>query len=197
MRKKIVFSIYCSLSFLLTANFSTLYAYNDEITHPEITKKAEESSKLDYYLSENLGRTFLKGSDTAIKGKPILEWLTESSKLEDESLCRASNHFHDPLKTNWSDAGLSDPDLRSQLIPEWCKKVKGYSNDSNLVWATRFTSPTLGGSAIYSKNQWDWYFARSYYSYALTASDKASREAYFAKAFQPLGQIMHIMQDIV
>lgn len=53
MLKKVSLLIF---SFLLVIYFGkNTFAYNDEITHPDITEKAVENSQLDQYLIQNLG----------------------------------------------------------------------------------------------------------------------------------------------
>ncbi|MCI5142717.1 MAG: hypothetical protein D3909_13540 [Candidatus Electrothrix sp. ATG1] len=39
---------------------------------------------------------------------PIAEWLELGSKKEDDPMCRAANHFHDPWKP-WDKSELTDP----------------------------------------------------------------------------------------
>ena len=81
-------------------------AFDNKITHPDITDKAVSSSRLDQYLKSNLGfsvglGTYFPSTDNE---KTILYWLTKGSTEEDIPNCRADNHFHDPIKN----MGLSD-----------------------------------------------------------------------------------------
>ncbi|NWF93875.1 MAG: hypothetical protein HXY46_13245 [Syntrophaceae bacterium] len=81
------------LSFLYLANIG--FGYDDERTHRKLTERAVDLSSLSSYLKNNLG--FREGSSLIINGRTISWWLSEGAYLEDHPICRASNHFHNPL----------------------------------------------------------------------------------------------------
>jgi hypothetical protein len=113
----------------LSLTFSTVWAFDDQDTHPRITEKSVSNSNLDKYLNKNLG--FTSGSLSIVNGKPIIKVLREGSTDEDSPICRASNHFHNPLKS-WEQSGVSD---QPSLISGWCS-LTGYSTKySNATWA--------------------------------------------------------------
>jgi hypothetical protein len=59
---------------------SSANAYDDEITHPELTIKAIASSTTEIYLKNYLGDKFANGVEkTLINGKSVRDWLTQGS----------------------------------------------------------------------------------------------------------------------
>lgn len=117
MKSKIMIGLLVYLTFII----SNVYAHDDLIIHPEITKIAVESSTLDDYLKKNLN--LINGVETKLPsdgGKFIMNWLTDGSTAEDHPMCRASNHFHDPLKS-WDVSARSD---NSWLI--WLIEIRGH-----------------------------------------------------------------------
>lgn len=96
----------CFLLIIITSLISgNVSAFDKKETHPKLTDEAIKSSKLKVFLTDNLN--FPQGTDTIVDGLPIMEWLKKGSTLEDEPGCRASNHFHDPLRP-WTDSYMSD-----------------------------------------------------------------------------------------
>jgi len=114
-------------------------AFDNVVTHRNLTERATEYSNLAItaYLKDNLG--FMNGADTLVGGRSITKWLQEGSFQEDEPACRASNHFHNPLR-NWTESGMRDEpwfvSLRCILSDYPSSKIK-----SNVVWATGYTAP--------------------------------------------------------
>jgi hypothetical protein len=104
-------------------------------------------------------------------------------------MCRASNHFHNPLKS-WDQSYMSDAPW---FINAYCSSWQPIY--SNITWATGYLSPD--GSTVTRPRQWmGWGDARDYYYWALTATSGTDRETYFAKTFQALGQVSHLLQDM-
>ncbi len=167
--------------------------FDDQGTHPDITHLAVGVSKLDATLKEQLGMA--EGIKVMLKpslGVPqdVREWLKAGSKDEDTPLCRASNHFHNPLKP-FSEAAMSDFDIANV----WCWATSEYRRPlSNVTWGTRYTSPVEKGPV--TNNTMDWDAARTAYLGALTKPIPADREAALARTFQGLGQVLHLMQDL-
>ncbi len=123
------------------------YAYDDRITHPEITKNAVKSSKVGNYLKQNLGNQFSSGTETIVNGIAVLDWLTKGSTDEDTPNCRASNHFHNPLLP-WDQSYMSDDVTPvASKIRDFCN-VTGWPyllRKSNVTWATGYLSPAPEG----------------------------------------------------
>ena len=178
------------------------YAWNDDITHPHLSRRSVEESRLDAYLKDNLNLP--NGITSKFGENTVLKWLQESSELEDNPACRAGNHFHDPLKP-WNQAGLTDTLWPVDL---WCYFGQYPQNEvtSNVTWATGFLSalPQNKDTQVTAFNEWDWDSAREYYHIYLTgkdfsgldvASDKRTRDEYMTKSFRALGQVLHLLQD--
>ncbi|HWR59644.1 MAG TPA: hypothetical protein VN328_12225 [Thermodesulfovibrionales bacterium] len=179
---------------LMAAAISSSYAFDNKVTHRDITKTAVLSSQasLDQILIDRLG--FKNGIGTVInytgidstKGTPfipyslkIIDLLREGSYDEDVPNCRASNHFHNPLKP-WNQSGMSDA---PNWLHIWCSAwVPWYSN---IVWATGETP-----------NTWDWRHTRNAYFLALTSLSEQDRNNYYAATFWGLGHELHLLQDV-
>lgn len=190
------------ISILITLISNHVYSYDDVITHPALTDISVSKSILQSYLSKNLGTEFSNNYTSIIDGEQVIEILKGGSKLEDTPNCRAASHFLNPLK-DWDIAGVSDTNetiLGAFVINPACFVTAPFSNKfsinkySDVTWATGYTSPTVQGEA--TGNDMDWNAARNYYRLALTETDKNRREGNFAKTFQTLGQVMHLLQDM-
>jgi len=173
------------LLIILTLIFSSTtksIAYDTDNVHPLINDNALLQSNVNNYFKTQLG--FVNGIKEVFKNKRITEWIKEGAKLEDETVCRSRNHFHDPLKP-WDSAGLNNI-----AVNTFCFSIgEDFSVDSSIIWAQK--SP---GSSV-TKNYWSWPKARSYYYKALTSSTKDEREQNFAFTFRALGQVMHLLSD--
>jgi hypothetical protein len=178
-------------------------SYDDAITHPAITEAAVKISSLGTakYLSTNLGDVFSKDFDSSIDGLPVIKYFVVGSSEEDSPNCRASSHFLNPLQ-EWKEAGVSDTNetLFGFGVNTACFVTAPFSSRfsihkySDVTWATGYTSPISGLSN--TDNDMDWNAARIYYRLALTEPDNNTREENFAKMFQTLGQVMHLLQDM-
>jgi len=192
--------IIATLSFL----HNTALGYDDKNSHPEITRKSisSKNTNLNKYLANNLGfkdgieTQFPSGSNSTIR---IL--LQQGSSDEDSPPCRASNHFHDPLK-EWGQSGMSDEPLWLDAKCLFWKPIY-----SNITWATGYLSTPPGGpkqkfssNPDYASINWD--MARDHYYKALTSKANlqppfpAGRDFHFAKTFHSLGQVLHLLQDM-
>lgn len=186
-------SIFLNIVFAFCLSYS-IFAFDDVDTHPRITNKAIESTNLDNYLIQNLGlKDGLKTKLPSDGKDSIVDWLKKGSTDEDSPLCRASNHFHNPLKS-WGQSGVSD---QPSLISGWCS-LTGYSTKySNVTWATGYLAPAPNGSKItISGQEMGWDNAREYYHLALTSQSSTDRETNFAMTFQSLGQVIHLIEDM-
>jgi hypothetical protein len=181
------------------------FCFDDEKTHPEITDNAINASNLQTYLVNYLG--FPSGYKSNIYGpsrrnlfqyQTIMKWLQTGSTDEDAlSMCRASNHFHNPIHSgDWTQSQMSD----SEDVDLVCGTANRYSN---VTWATGFIFPAPGGNKITPNGQSNgWDNARQYYYNALTTTDTysnssgTSKENLFALTFRSLGMVMHLLQDM-
>jgi len=193
MKKLWLFTIF--LAGMIYVNAS---AYDNEDTHPRITEKAVESSDIGEYLIEMLKCP--DGTDTALQGITIRKWLMEGSKFEDIPNCRASNHFHNPLR-EWTESGMRD---QPWFINLWCSGGEYPPNNikSAVHWATGFTAPSV---KVDTGNEWDWDHAKEFYYIYLTGKDfqgieiantEDQKKEYFAKSLRALGQTLHMLQDM-
>ena len=84
------------LLFLLLFCSSALLAFDDKITHPELTGRTVKTN--EKYFEEFLIKELLfeEGFDQPVGGKTIIEILQEGSESEDDDK-RAFNHFHRPI----------------------------------------------------------------------------------------------------
>ena len=98
------------------------HAFDDLDTHPRITRPAVRASKLDATLKNELditdGINAMLRTPSSVRPQPALEWQRIGSRLEDDPGCRASNHFHDPLRP-FTSSGVSD-------LPSWIRARGAY-----------------------------------------------------------------------
>ena len=159
----------------------------ERATHVLVNQEAVDSwtyvengitrNRLDQVLRDVLG--YRDGTETALSGRPVQEWIDLGGELEDESSAltgsgRFYRHFHDPLQP-WNSAGLTF------LGP----------NESSVRWMQHRDQEGAGAAG----GNWSWRDARRMYYQALTEPDPARREALLAATFRALGQIMHLVVD--
>jgi hypothetical protein len=177
-------SVLILLMFIHFFSDNILYAWDDDITHPDLSDIAARKSVLGVqdYL-KNIG--FSKGLDEKVNGKELFKWVRDGAKLEDKSdwgfpvlgTTRSVNHFHNPLKP-WPQAGLDD----------WF--VLHYTGESSLLWAQDGAR-----QQTYIEGDWSWQKVRNYYYLALTSTSDVERQPNFAKTFRGLGHQIHLIQD--
>jgi len=206
MKKIFVWAVCASLLICVRS-----FAWDDYYTHPHITEEALKASAFDDYL-----KTVLHVSDgidyklhsIIKKDYNIVQWFQYGSTQEDRPVCRASNHFHNPLKS-WDQSGLTDGIGFSDWI---CRDFdQEYTPDrikSNISWATGFKDPVQPDNDARSRNRWDWQSARDYFYIYLTGNaqytdydqgviylgEPANNQA-LADCFRSLGQVLHLLQD--
>ena len=144
--------------------------------------------------------------NTPIDGKLLIEWIQYGAEMEDDPMCRAANHFHNPY-LDWTESGLSDT---LPLVNWWCWATSPYPPDeikSNVSWATGYSDRGYIDpySDISDVNAWDWDSARNYFytyltgldwpSEQLAAPDESTRNLYLVDTLRALGQVMHLVQD--
>ena len=90
------------LAFVMTlVNANAGWSFDNVDTHPRISEAALRVSSVDARLKNEL--ELENGINTPLRaasGQVLtgLQWLSRGSRLEDVPLCRASNHFHNPLR---------------------------------------------------------------------------------------------------
>jgi len=152
------------------------------LTHEEISSRAVDVSSVDRVTREALGLT--KGVDDTLledggEQFSIRNWIRQGANREDDfgflALCsRFLNHFHQPLRSPWSQAGLNDL----------------FSGQSSGIWAQSPNQSTLSGTG-----SWSWQETRDRFYRGLTSPNKADREGYLAQTFRGLGHQIHLIQD--
>jgi hypothetical protein len=140
---------------------------------------------LDKYLKNNLGIN--DGVKAKYNFKMIKEWIGNGGVYEDKPpecnipYARSVNHFHNPIN-NSGFSGWWNTGIKSGMSAiDWINKP--HNTQSCMLYC--------GYCGYYS-----WDDVRSYFYYALTAADKATRENYFAETFRGLGQLMHLVKDM-
>ena len=87
-------------------------AWDDKNTHPALTLEAvDRATNFKDALKSQLGLEGEPIREKLYNGKntySITKWLTLGSEKEDDPLCRAANHFHNPWKP-WEESMLTDP----------------------------------------------------------------------------------------
>lgn len=187
-----------AISALTIINFnSSAYCFDDAETHPKMTEKAAKRPVFIDYLQNELG--FPEGLNKKISPywfpeyKTIQQWLQQGSTDEDSPTCRASNHFHDPLKT-WDSSYVTDSPV---LIQKWCRDIPPvWPQYSNITWATGYKSSDEKLLTPMDRQDMSWDNARSYFFSALTATVPVDRDDYFVKTFRSVGQVLHLLEDM-
>lgn len=187
MRKTIA-----GLIFLLTISRSiTLNAY-DAATHGAIAQQTAQPSvaSLDQILKNNLGLS--RGIKETFPGlsrpgpRTVDQLIGDGAEFEDIPDARVLNHFHNPLASQWEEAGLRAflGTVRGQSSVLWQQNTN--QNLSLVFMPAPF--PSLGGN-------WSWQDARKRYLDALTGETKERRDQAFADTFLGLGHLIHLVQD--
>jgi hypothetical protein len=185
---------------------SSVLAWDDGITHEDLSENATKDSILDESkgnylwtigLNDGLYTRLIWYGNRTIREGYIIDWVREGAMLEDSSgplnrgyvngKGRSFNHFHNPLK-DWNQAGLDD---RMWLLH--------FTGKSSLLWAQDGAYEQK-----FYEGDWSWSKTREYFYTALTgrdssgnlaAPDEARRKEYFARTFMGLGHQMHLLQD--
>jgi hypothetical protein len=204
------------LAILIILSWSSQGLSHEEKIHQAINEFIAQNVingfSLNNYLIDNLGlnvgvQELLLGveADGVSSKKEIFKWLGYGGIQEDRPgsisdyilgrPTRSVNHFHNPLKEPWDDAGLDDNITIPSLSPPYFINLH-YTGQSSILWAqNRNQDP--GGT-------WSWHDARKYYYTALTGRDidgrvlaprKEDREKLFARTFRAVGQLMHLVHD--
>jgi hypothetical protein len=189
-------------------------------THKAITKEVVNRSVLaGDYLDKQLGLTdklttelelseqFQNNINTRVAQEPefewakmkisILEWLIDSSELEDVPNPRARHHFHDPIR----DSGLDNSERPAWLI----NLIKSGSKQKYPdYWEFDATGGSSFDRAIHNAGIWEseysnyfhWYYARSLFYDALKTQNITEREKKLGSVFLILGHVCHLLEDM-
>ncbi|MDF1592230.1 MAG: hypothetical protein P1P89_11990 [Desulfobacterales bacterium] len=182
---KIYKIVWLSIVFYLL-NFNLSFALNPA-THRTINDFVCQNSlngfSLDLCLKDQLG--FLLGIDEGINPEPgitktVSVLIEDGGEFEDEPpwtipYLRSVNHFHNPL----TDGGFSGIWGTGFLAGE-----------SSILWSQKLVGEQGPGG------HYSWHDVRDYFYKALTSSNNATRDDYFADTFRGLGQLMHLVQDL-
>ena len=176
---------------------NTLFAHENTVVHPTLTKYAYQVWSVDHMTQLSLAWGFGMGDALAYNGHTrtiggsatptdvsdsTIGWLAQGAVDEDGfSLAtdpRFTNHFYNPI------GGVHQ--LTDGINP-WAP-FYGTPSDS-YIWATN-------GSGEKGPNLETWPLARSYAYTALTAANATSRQEALAHTFYALGKIIHLVQDL-
>jgi hypothetical protein len=135
-------------------------------THEDMIAEAARRSISDQVLKDDLGLEV--GILFKVRGKTLDGWLIQGGISEDD-FPRFLNHFHNPLASTWSQAGLG-----------------GAVGQSAALWAQNRGQ---------SGPSWSWQDTRQSYLDALTKATSSDREKGLSATFEGLGRQMHLVQD--
>ncbi len=133
-------------------------------THEAINVGAAVQSALDSHIRNELGGA--TGVEESVGGRRVIDWIREAGVQEDKPF-RFRNHFHQPLRSPWRTAGLSDR----------------FSGISSVVWGQQ------------AAQGFSWGDARARYYSALTDADPDARAGALGGALRAIGHVMHLMAD--
>jgi len=135
-------------------------------THGELVRAAVAGSVTEQILKDDLG--IPAGLRTLVLGRFLDDRAVAGGTREDD-FPRFLNHFHNPLASSWSEAGLG-----------------GSVGQSAVLWAQ---NPSQ------SAPSWSWRDVRQAYLDALTKPAIGDRDKGLATTFEGLGRQMHLVQD--
>jgi len=185
--------VLAAISFIIFFS-SPAYALHGE-THKALNIYIANNKLNDFCLNTYLQDVLLfqEGVDEELIfddiPKQVFRWIGLGGEREDDpwgkwyrkehylpGFGRFYRHFHNPLTDN----GLWDIDIINKY--GWF--------DSSIIWAFE-PAGEQGFTGNYS-----WYDVETYFYNALTAENEFDRQAYFARMFRGLGQLMHLVQDL-
>lgn len=174
------FTLTLPIVILITAQNSTVCAF-EVSTHELLNQRAaEQSTKVGTYLRTHLGLDQGLAHPT-VADKTILDLIGSGGILEDAGWFfngRYYNHFHNPLKS-WPAAGLHDSILGVNLTGE-----------SSILWAHR------PAGTQQNRGNWSWFDVRNAFYGALTGTTPSARDGALADTFRGVGQLMHLVEDV-
>ncbi|MBF0592612.1 MAG: hypothetical protein HQL02_11050 [Nitrospirae bacterium] len=151
---------------------SILLTYNNNLmafsgkVHKRITEKAILQNKAE--ISNYItGYTGLKGFKVKVRSVEILKLIKDSNDAEDALFTTPNNLLY---------SHFYNP-LTNSTFPN-------------------ISIPSAYARANESSNQYSWSKARLYFYQGLTSSGNMDRTNYFYKAFEALGHVVHLIQDV-
>jgi hypothetical protein len=185
--------LYCDMS---------VYAYDDKITHPELTLVGIKKSNLRNVLKNNLG--VRKELDQKYYNKTIPNLIQDGSQNEDIGF-RARNHFWNPIHNE----GLHDHrcgwfwNNDNPWAFQWwdCWNFTGLPNRDWAIGKAQ-DGPILDdcGDGNHSRdddcNDYSWRRARQTYHEALIGTFEQMRDYKFAVTYEKIGRILHLLEDM-
>lgn len=135
-------------------------------THEELTRASSKRSSIDEVLKDDLG--LVGGVRTAFRGRLLEDWLVQGAARED-AFPRFLNHFHNPLASDWAQAGLGST-----------------VGQSAIRWAQ---------NAAQAVPSWSWSDTRRAYFEALTLESNTDRDGRLGATFEGIGRQTHLVQD--
>ncbi len=153
-----------SMALLLLMVCSSAGSAYQNWTHEAINVGAAVQSALDSHIRNELGHA--RGVEESVGGRRVIDWIREAGVQEDKPF-RFRNHFHQPRRSPWRIAGLSDR----------------FSGMSSVVWEQQ------------ASQGFSWGDARARYYSALTEADPDARAGALGGALRAIGQVMHLMAD--
>lgn len=163
---------------ILFCHHSSIYAYDDEYTHQQITEAAILKSILHDYLRSYVGIS--EGREKIYNGKPIVELLKSGSTNEDHPFTRSRHHFWNPL----NNSGLHDRGCGMAL--NWVPLCFVFWGSANRDWAM----------GLVEENEYSWEDARQAYYAALTSPTEEDRDKNFILMYESLGRVLHLIEDM-
>ena len=179
--------------FLYMNSVSSVFGWNDEVTHKDFTEIAIQKSTLSSNKGDYLSLIGFEDGvletlqwegnvcddETKKTACNVIEWLTNGAEKEDErkynlifnASVRCFNHFHDPI----GNKGLSD-DITGQSALEWAQDANSQFGEV--------------------EGDQSWSMVRTLFSQGLTGATETERNADLAAMFKGLGHQMHLVQDM-
>jgi hypothetical protein len=165
-------------------------------THELISDRAAHIAVLNIGLLPQLGFSNPSLTKPDVEGifvnnKSVSQWIQTGANFEDQSFLivfgRFWNHFHNPLcqapwtgcQSPWPNAGMNDSIFGIPIHGE-----------SALLWAQN------SGLSDQTNTDWSWQAVQQDYYSALTAKSDGDRVNFFAKTFEGMGHVIHLIQDM-
>jgi hypothetical protein len=157
------------IALLILSSSSQIWGYEIE-THNLLSDTSVRRSQATDVLRNQLAIN--QGIGLVIDGRDLATWAGIGAEREDDA-GRFLNHFHNPLR-DWFNAGFRSP------YPGLGVQI-GFSS---ILWQQDS-----------ERSGWSWWDTRRFYWDALTQPQLAERNERFARTFESLGHVIHLIQD--
>jgi hypothetical protein len=188
------------MTLFLSYCFGNAFAWDDKLTHPEITRVAIQKSNLDQQLKELLG---IPDGKLHMYQKGKIEDLLQDGSTNEDIPLRAYNHFWNPIHNEGlDDSGFGWIFENNLLLRDYV--WWSFSGLPNLYWAMGETQDGQildeCGSGDHSSdndcNDYSWRKARKLYYEALVETSSEIRNYNFISFYEKLGRVLHLLQDV-